>query len=164
MENKKKQLKDTQFFAFFLNLLLETDLFFFNDFAFLWGKIQTFSTSYSITLLLTKLFGKKYFFASGFERSYLNASFIYFCSFWENFKVLQGKLNVSLLKTLSLSFRSQGWLFIYLIPFKEPILWSGSFVNNPFINYFNYLEIWTYFGNLGSEFIIETNISYFFEA
>lgn len=35
MENKKKQLKDTQFFAFFLNLLLETDLFFFNDFAFL---------------------------------------------------------------------------------------------------------------------------------
>ena len=45
--------------------------------------------------------------------------------------------------------RSHGWVSIYLIPFKEPILWFGFFANNPLINDLTYFDTLGDFGNLG---------------
>lgn len=66
---------------------------------------------------------------------------------------------VSLLVVLN-----QGWVKIYFMPFKEPILWLGFLANSPRINDFTSFEILGLLGKCGSECRIALNISYFFGA
>jgi len=144
------------------NLFLEFDFIIFSVLYFFFSNTSIFSFISSITFLLTKLLWKKYFLCPSLNISNLKVSPIYFIYFEEIFKFwyLKPKHEVCWIDEE----RSQGCDFIYLIPFKEPVLLSGSFASNPFINSFAYFEIWGYFGNLGSEFIIAMKISYFLGA
>lgn len=59
---------------------------------------------------------------------------------------------------------SHGWVSIYLMPFKDPILWLGFLAKSPFIRDFTYFDTIGDFGNFGSEFKIEKKISSFLGA
>lgn len=140
----------------------EFDLIIFSFFSFLRGKTITFSNRSSISFLFTKLLGKKNFFPVSSEKSDFRFYFISFASFEDIFKFWNGKVKISLLSDLT--FRSQGWLLIYLTPLREPIRCYGSLARSPFINYFTSFEAWISLGNRGSEFIIAMKISSFLGA
>ena len=59
---------------------------------------------------------------------------------------------------------NQGWLRIYLIPFKEPILWLGFFRRSPLMSSFASFDTETSLGNLGSEFMMAKKIYSFLGA
>lgn len=59
---------------------------------------------------------------------------------------------------------NHGWLIIYSMPFKEPVLCLGFFSSKPFIRDLTSFEVVQLLGNCGSEFMMAKKISYFFGA
>lgn len=59
---------------------------------------------------------------------------------------------------------NQGWVIIYLIPFREPMRWLGFLASKPLIKDFTSFETAGVLGNLGYECKMAWKISYFLGA
>ena len=147
----------------FLVLSLEFILTILSLFYFFLGKTVKLFFKSSTNFLFTKLFGKKHFLKFSSSRSFWNYCFSSFISLEEIF-IASYSNSKSLHSVVLGAPLNQGWFRIYLIPFKDPILWFGFFKRRPLMSYFASLVMETSRGNLGSEFIMAKKISYFLGA